>query len=243
MSNAPENWLLTKLSEAERRPFLQKLESIVLPIHRVLYRPEQEPFYVHFLTSGIASIVTNMEDGQVSEGGLIGCEGMPESLHLLGPGLIRTSCFMRVAGTGLRMRFKVFQEHMRQVPELRDSVLAFVQYQSLIVCQIAACNRLHELEARLACWLLMVNDRTDEQELPFSHQVLAEMLGSRRSTITVVAAKLQSKRIIEYGRGTVRILDRYKLESVACECYPITQALLSRLHEYQKQPILNARLR
>ena len=141
------------------------------------------------------------------------------------------------------MRFKVFQEHMRQHPELRDSVLAFVQYQGLIVCQVAACNRLHELEARLACWLLMVNDRTHDQELPFSHQVLGEMLGSRRSTITGIAGELQSKSIIEYVRGRVRILDRHKLKSVACECYPITKALLSRLHEYKMQPSLDAHLR
>lgn len=236
MGNAPINVLLDKLPLAERRPLLSLFEPVALPLRHVLYQPEQEPPYVHFLTSGMASIVTNMEDGQISECGLVGCEGMPESLHLIGPALVHTSCFMQIRGTALRMRFKAFQEQMLRLPTLRGSVLAFVQYQSLVLGQVAACNRLHNVEARLARWLLMVSDRTDEHELPLSQEFLAQMLGSQRSTITNAAGKLQSEGAIEYSRGTVCILDRLKLEGVACECYNVTATILRRFREYQAQP-------
>jgi CRP-like cAMP-binding protein len=236
MSQAPVNLLLSRLPDAERKTILPMLKAVVLPLRHVLYEPEQEPPYIHFLTAGMASIVTNMEDGVVSEGGLVGQEGIPESLHLLGPGLVQTRCFMQIAGTGLRMRFHDFEEQLLHLPALRSQVLAFIQYQYLILGQVAACNRLHEVEGRLARWLLMVDDRTHEDQLPLTHEFLAQMLGTRRTTVTHVAGTLQSQSIIDYSRGHVRILDRDKLKALACECYQITDSILRRFRELRLKP-------
>ena len=226
MQEAPTNLLLSKLPDSERKPLMRVLEPVALPLRKVLYEPEQAPPYIHFLTSGMASIVTNMEEGETSEGGIVGREGMPESLHLLGPGLVQTSCFMQIAGTGLRIRFDEFHQQLQRYPALRRCVLAFVQYQSFVLGQVAACNRLHEIEQRLARWLLMVDDRTDEKQLALTQEFLSEMLGSRRSTITLVAGCLQRDGVIDYSRGSVRILSRPKLEKLACECYRITDNTL-----------------
>jgi CRP-like cAMP-binding protein len=236
MSQAPVNLLLARIPEAERRTLLPMLKAVSLPLRHVLYEPEKEPPYIHFLTAGMASIVTNMEDGVVSEGGLVGQEGIPESLHLLGPGLVQTSCFMQIPGTGLRMRFRDFQEQLLHLPALRGQVLAFIQYQYFILGQVAACNRLHEVEARLARWLLMVDDRTDQEQLPLTQEFLSQMLGTRRSTVTLVAGTLQHRGIIDYSRGHVRLLDRTKLKALACECYQITDDMLQRFRGLRLEP-------
>ena len=124
MNKAPVNLLLGRLPDVERRMLLPLLKAVTLPLRQSLYEPEKEPPYVHFLTSGMASIVTNMENGVVSEGGIVGLEGIPESLHLLGPGLVQTSCFMQIGGTALRMRFRDFQAQFLHLPMLRAQVLA-----------------------------------------------------------------------------------------------------------------------
>jgi len=211
------------------------LEPVALPLRHVLYEPEEEPPYVHFLTSGMASIVTKMENGEISEGGIVGHEGMAESLHTLGPGLVQTRCFMQIAGTGLRMPFKEFQDQFFRFPALRRQILAFVQYQSFVLGQVAACNRLHEVTGRLARWLLMADDRTHEEHLPLSQEFLAEMLGARRTTITLTEKILQDSGMIDYSRGAVRILDREKLKGVACECYRITDNMLQRFRDSEAQ--------
>jgi CRP-like cAMP-binding protein len=154
---------------------------------------------------------------------------LPEALHLLGPALIQTNCFMQIAGTGLRMRFKDFEQLFQRDEAVRRPVLRYVQFQNLVLSQIAACNRLHEVEERLARWLLMVSDRIGDSELRLTQEFLSQMLGARRSTVTLVAGTLQRGGLIEYSRGDVKILDRDKLESAACECYRITQDALKRL--------------
>ena len=228
MNVAPKNLLLTRLPDSVRTPLLKLLEPVALPLKKSLYKPEQPPLYVHFLTSGMASIVTRIGNGETSEVGLVGREGMPESLHLLGPGLVQTSCFMQLAGTGLRMRFNDFQDQLSRSETLRRIVWSFVQYQGIVLGQVAACNRLHDIEGRMARWLLMANDQTDEEQLPLTHEFLSEMLGARRSSITVAAGKLQDTGIIDYRRGHARILDRERLITLACECYQITSDTLQR---------------
>jgi hypothetical protein len=154
---------------------------------------------------------------------------MAEALHLLGPGHVQTNCFMQIAGTGLRMRFIDFEHIFRRDEAVRGTVLRYVQFQSLVLSQIAACNRLHEVEERLARWLLMVSDRIGDSELRLTQEFLSQMLGARRSTVTLVAGTLQRSGLIEYSRGEVKILDRAGLERAACECYRITYDAWQRL--------------
>ena len=138
---------------------------------------------------------------------------------------------MQLAGTASRIPLSHFREAFRSSEEIRDGVLEFVQHQSLSVSQIAACNRLHGAEERLARWLLMVRDRTESDTLTLTQEFLAEMLGAQRTTVTMVAGTLQDSGLIEYRRGHVRIVSRENLEDAACDCYQITKRLHGSLYK------------
>ncbi len=174
--------------------------------------PIKAPKYIHFVTSGIVSIVTMMSNGEGVEVGLVGREGVPEAVHLLGPGLGVTECFVQVEATGLRMDFKRFFDEFFSQEAVRSVMLRYVQYHTLLTGQIAACNRLHEVEERLARWLLMVHDRTGTASFGLTQEFLAEMIGSRRSTVTLAAGLFKRSGIIEYRRGEITVLDRQALE-------------------------------
>jgi CRP-like cAMP-binding protein len=114
-------------------------------------------------------------------------------------------------------------ERLEQAPELRLILNRFVLIQGLQIAQIAACNRLHEIEQRLARWLLMCQDRVNSEYLPVTHEFLAQMLGTGRPSVSLAAGILQKAGMIENARGSVKILHRPELESAACECYRAIQ--------------------
>ena len=172
-----------------------------------------------------------MTEGSAVEVGIVGRDGFPESLHLLGPELGHSRCFMQVAGAGMRMDFDEFQQEFLKNSILHERVLRYVQYGTLVLGQLAACNRLHEVEERLARWLLMVQDKVEEPSLRLTQEFLAQMLGSRRSTVTVVAGTLQRAGLITYRRGNVQIVQRESLEKAACECYAISHKFLRNLYK------------
>ncbi len=233
MNQAPTNLLLTMLPSEQRAQLMRMLEPVAMPVRTVLFEPERVPHYAHFLTSGLASIVTYMKEGEAAEVGLVGHEGVPEALHLLGPAMVQTNCFMQIAGTGLRMRFKDLDALFQRDETLRRALLRFVQFQNVVISQIAACNRLHEIEERLSRWLLMVSDRIGDSQLNLTQEFLSQMLGARRSTVTLVAGSLQRSGLIEYSRGVIKILDRQGLEDTSCECNRISRDALDQL----RQPI------
>ena len=171
-----------------------------------------------------------MSGGSAVEVGLLGREGIPGSIFLLGSQTGLTRGIIQVGGTGLRMRFKQFQQEYLSRPQLQRRVLELVQHDSLVLAQLSACNRLHEVEERMARWLLMVADRLDKPELPLTQEFLSEMLGTRRSTVTMTAGAMQRSGLIRYDRGRIRILDRKALEDTACECYPVVRNLFQNLY-------------
>ena len=225
------NLLLEKLPSESRTRLLAQSEAVPLPVRTPIFGPGEVPRYVHLLTSGIASVVTPLSGGEVVEIALVGREGFPEALHLLGPSMAVTRCFMQVPGSGIRIDYQRFQQEFYRDESIRRVVLRNVQFSASTLGQIAACNRLHNVEERLARWLLMVADRVGEDRIRLTHEFLAEMIGSRRTTVTLVARTLQRGGLIEYRRGDIRILDREGLEDVACECYAITRKLLVSLYK------------
>jgi CRP-like cAMP-binding protein len=225
------NRLLESLSPGTKAELLKFLEPVPMPIKTPVFEAGETPRYVHFLTSGVSSVVTVMGGGDGVEVGLTGREGLLQGIHLLGPARGDTRGFIQVPATGLRMDFKRFVQEFRRNPDLNSAVLRFVQYESLIMGQLAACNRLHEIEERLARWLLMVADKTGTLKLELTQEFLSEMLGARRSSVTIAASSLQRSGFIEYRRGHIDILDRERLKDAACECYPITRRLLDNLYE------------
>lgn len=231
MAAPVSNLLLESLPSGYRERLCAQMEAIALPAETALYEPEETPEYAHFMTSGMASIVAFMSDGVGAEVGIVDREGLVEGLHLLGPAFVPTRGFMQIEGTALRMRFADLRKEFAAAEALRKLVLGFVQCQTTTLGQMAACNRLHEVEERLARWLLMVSDRVGDDVLSLTQEFLAQMLGTRRSSVTLAARSLQDEGLIEYHRGRVRIADRAGLENAACECYPVTRRLLTRLYQ------------
>jgi CRP-like cAMP-binding protein len=112
---------------------------------------------------------------------------------------------------------------LRQCPKLERSLQQFSQIQAAQVTQIAACNRLHEVNERLARWLLMSADRIESNSVPLTQELIGQMLGTRRSSVTVAAGMLQKAGLIAHSRGETKIVDRRGLEEAACDCYGIMQ--------------------
>jgi len=219
MLDQPSNLLLNSLSPKTRSVLLARTRPVTLPAREVLYEPDDSPKFAHFMTGGIASIVGMMSSGASAEVGIWGKEGVVECFHLLGHARIPTRCFMQVEGTALRMPFKELQKEFHENEELHECILQSVQSQGAILGQLAACNRLHEAEERLARWFLMVRDRIESDTFYLTQEFLAVMLGSRRTTVTAAAGLLQRKGLIRYSRGRIHIVDPAGLEKEACECY------------------------
>jgi CRP-like cAMP-binding protein len=226
------NLLLNSLSAKSRDRLLAHTTAIPLPLRAVLYEPEEQPRYGYFLTSGVASVVATVEEGGSAEVGMIGSEGIVGSLQLLGPAAVPTQCFMQAEGTALRIPFTELRKAFHESGEIHERILEFVQSQALSASQISGCHRLHGAEERLARWLLMVRDRIKSDALGLTQEFLGQMLGARRTTVTLVAGALQQSGIIEYSRGHVHVLNPESLESAACSCYPILRDLARNLYTY-----------
>src|SRR5271170_3191198 len=231
MPSPPENLLLSSLRPEQRKLLLARVSEVDLPLRTALYEAEETPKYAYFMTSGLASVVTTMNEGGTAEVGVIGNEGLVGSMHLLGPAPVPTRCFMQLKGSALRIALPELREAFRSSEEIRDRILEFVQEQALSVSQIAGCNRLHGAEERLARWLLMVQDRTESDVMNLTQEFLAEMLGAQRTTVTLVAGILQESGLIEYRRSHVRVVNRENLEHAACDCYQVTKRLYAGLYK------------
>jgi CRP-like cAMP-binding protein len=226
----PSNLLLSALSPNYRASLLARMRTVTLNPREILYEADETPKYGHFLTSGVASIVISMSNGATTEVGLWGREGLAESFHLLGNARIPMRCIVQAESTALRIPFNELQKEFHDNEELRDCVLQGVQSQSSILGQLAGCNRLHEAEARLARWLLMVRDRTESDTFFITQEFLAVMLGARRTTVTAAAGALQRRGLIKYTRGRIHIADPETLETVACECYTTVRSLYASFY-------------
>lgn len=231
MPEPPSNSLLMALPFRYRAYLMSRMKPVSLGIKDVLYEPDETPKYAHFLTSGVASIVTPMANGSSAEVGIWGKEGLVECFHLLGTAPMPARCFIQVEGTALRMPFKDIQREFQDSQELRDCVLQCAQTQIYMLKQVAACNRLHEAEERLARWFLMVRDRVESDTFYMTQEFLANVLGSRRTTVTAAAGELQKKGIIRYSRGRIHLVDPERLEQVSCECYNTIRRLYAHSYE------------
>jgi CRP-like cAMP-binding protein len=226
-----DNFLLSALTPENRTLLVSRSTPVSLPLRMVLYEANEMPSHAYFLTTGLASIVTTMLDGATAEVSFIGHEGVVGAFHLLGPSEVPTNCFMQMEGTGLKIWMSDLKDLFETSEEIREKVLEAVQEQALTIGQIAACNRLHESQERLARWLLMARDRTQSDVLNITQEFLAEMLGAQRTTVTMVAGALQRSGFIEYRRGQIKILDRKSLEMAACDCYKVIKGLYDGLYK------------
>lgn len=225
------NLLLDALSSELRLTILSFCRLVELPLRTLLHEQGEMPAHVYFLSSGIASIVVTMAEGGSAEVGLIGREGLIGAMQLLGPTPTPAQAFIQMEGTALRMRLEDLRAMFLTSSELRTRILEFVQQQNVTLEQIAACNKLHEAEQRLARWLLMSRDRADQDTMTMTQEFMADMLGTRRTTVTLVASSLQDRGLISYRRGKVTIVSRENLEKAACDCYHVCNEALRSLYK------------
>ncbi len=230
MSAPRSNLLLEALLPESRERILSHAKEVSLPLRTMLQEQEQAPKFAYFMTSGMASVVVNLPEGGAAEVALIGREGLVGNLALLGPSLASTVCFIQLTGTAYQLRFSELHKIFLDTEDVRTRVMHCAQVQALTTSQLAACNTLHEAEARLARWLLMVRDRTQDDYLPLTQEFLAEMLGTRRTTVSLAAGTLHRAGLIDYKRGKVTIKSATDLENVACDCYPVARRLFDGLY-------------
>jgi CRP-like cAMP-binding protein len=226
-----DNLLLETLPQPYRNSICSRLEEVTLPAGTVLYEAEEVPRYAWFITSGLASKMVSMSDGRSAEIGVWGREGVVPCFHLLGgPAHGPSRCVVQMEMKALRMSFPEMQKEMQRSEPLRQLVLRCVQRRDMILSQFAACNRLHDAEQRLARWLLTAHDLTGTNSISLSQGFLADILGARRTTVTLAAGALRRRKLISYRRGHIQILDHEKLRNAACECYQTVRNLFENFY-------------
>jgi CRP-like cAMP-binding protein len=199
------------------------LTYVDLPHHLSLHEPTQKIEFVYFPNQGMVSQVVVTKDGRTVEVGVVGNEGYVGAG--LAVGLSRSSVreVIQIAGDGFRMMGNALERILRSAPQLQTILSRHSGLQAMQVAQTAACNRLHDIQQRLSRWLLMTQDRVNLGLLPITHDFIATMMGTDRSTVSMAASVLQKKGIIDYARGAVKVINRRKLQNSACECYEVIQ--------------------
>ena len=204
------------------RPYL---EFLILPHLRILHEPNEPLQSAYFLNSGLISLMIETREGKTVEVGTVGNEGVVGLELAVGLTTSPLREVVQIAGDGFSVKAGALESALHASPCFREILSQYTVLQSLQVGQTAACNRLHNVEQRFARWLLTLQARSDSDSLVITHDFLAAMLGTDRPSVSLAAGNFQRRQVIEYKRGTVRILNHRKLEKLACECYEIIQQL------------------
>ena len=213
------NALLTSIPENEYRILRPMLEFVPLQTQQVLQEAGENIEHLVLLSSGLVSLLVVTSDARSVEVGMVGKDGCVGGALVAGVRTASQRALVQIPGEGFRIKADEFINVLSQCPEFRFLLHRYLLLQSLQVGQLAACNRLHEVDERLARWLLMSHDRADGNAFPITHDQLARMLGSGRPSVTVAAGGLQRAGVIEYKRGQLKVVNREGLEHAACECY------------------------
>jgi CRP-like cAMP-binding protein len=233
-ASRPDNYILANLPEREYAQLSKSLVRVDLPIGFQFTAPGDHTDYIYFPTAGVVSTTAVTGAGEIVEIGMTGGDGLVGVLALLGQPEAVHSVVMQIAGAGLRTKVSVAQELLASHGRFTELFYENVSLQMLQMGQSALCNRLHEVKARLARWLLTASDRNRSEQLGLTQEFLSQMLGSRRSTVTVMAGELQREGLIEYSRGKILITNREDLEHVSCECYKIVSSAYRRVLQGDK---------
>jgi CRP-like cAMP-binding protein len=224
------NHLLAVLGPEERERLLRSAKSEGFAAHQVLYAPGREITHVYFPVGGMVSVVVKMTDAAAVEVVTIGNEGVVGIPVILGVTSTPTmEALWQIPGRALRIPAGVLREELRRTASLSRLLLRYAEAVMVQVAQHVACNRSHSMEQRCARWLLRTHDRVEGDEFPLTQQFLAQMLGVRRATVTIVAGALHKAGLIDYSRGRIRIVDRRGLEGAACECYDVVRRVMKRV--------------
>lgn len=210
-----------------------RLNSNLLPtmlaLGDVIYEPGARQQYVYFPAGAVVSFLNTTSNGATAAVGMAGDDGFVGIALLLGGGTTLDRAIVQIAGKAIKMPARILQEEFGRGGFLQRLLLRYTQSFLTQLAQTAVCNRLHPVEKRLCRWLLLSHDRAHSNRLPLTQEFISNMLGSRRESVTIAAARLQDAGLIHYSRGTITILDRMRLESAACECYRTLRGECERL--------------
>jgi len=215
------NLILLSISGSDYSSLRPHLEYVSLPNHLVIHEAGGKLDFAYFPNRGLISLVVVMKDGKTVEAGIVGNEGFTGTLAAVGLNRSPLQGVVQITGDGFRVEVGALQNTLASAPHLQLMLSRYAAIRGMQVAQTAACNRLHDIEQRLARWLLMTQDRVDSGSLRITHDFLATMLGTDRPSVSSAAGVLQKKKLIEYTRGAVKIVNRKKLEDSACECYRV----------------------
>ncbi|HEY7616076.1 MAG TPA: Crp/Fnr family transcriptional regulator [Terriglobales bacterium] len=204
---------------------MRHLEVVELRKRQVLQEPSSSLEYGYFLNRGLVSRVIELEDGKSLEVGVIGKESFLGAPGLMGIRDTHSRAIVQGPAQAFRISLEEFAELIPAMPHVHLLMARSTSLYNLQVGQIAACTRFHQIEQRLARWLLVVARKSGTENLAFTQEFLAAILGVGRPSVTLAAGALQKSGLIRYGRGSVTILDRRGLESAACECYRVLMQL------------------
>jgi CRP-like cAMP-binding protein len=223
-SNWPRNRLLLALPSRNLKRLMPDLERIACPRELILLDADSPLDHVYFPDIGVISVLAVYSDGNIIEMATIGREGFAGMQAIFGSKNSSVQLLVQIPGSAAKMPRAAFMRAMQSMPSFRGLMYAYVQAFLEQVMVSVACNGAHSLKQRLARWLLMMRDRTDDDTLPITQSLLAEMLGVQRPTITNTARELELAGLIERGRRQVTLLDRQGLAKVSCECYQLVRA-------------------
>jgi CRP-like cAMP-binding protein len=210
--------LLAALPVKERERLLPNLKRVSLSLGDVLYDADERIRYVYFPTSGAVSLLCAI-DGASIEVGTVGREGMAGISVFLGVDASPNRALVQVAGEALRVKVKEFREAAEQNGRFH-SLLHLYTYALMTQMSLSvACNRFHNVEKRLARWLLMMHDRAQVNEFKFTQELISRMIGTHRPHVSTAVGNLHNAGLIHNGRGSINILDRQGLLQIACDCY------------------------
>jgi CRP-like cAMP-binding protein len=216
-----DNHLLAAMSPETLALMGRDLRQITLTQGAAVYEPGDAFDEIYFPQTGMISLLIVTKDGGSIETATVGREGAVGLHRALGARRSFTRATAQVGGRFSVIRAAQFAPIVRDNPALRDLIARYTEVLWAEAQQLAACNAVHDASSRLCRWLLQSADRTGSDRLTLTQEFLAQMLGVRRTTVTLLAQSIQKKGFIKYSRGNIAILDRRGLETFACECYGV----------------------
>ena len=218
------NRLLDTLPKNEYLRLLPKLKTVSLVFGDVLYEPGDVIKYVYFPNDSIISLISELSETSWLEVGMVGNEGLVGLAVFMDVSFSSTRAVVQGSGTAMRMSSTAVRTEANRLGSLHRLLHRYSHSLLTQVSQSSACNRFHLVEARLARWLLMTNDRLGVVKFPLTQEFLSNMLGVRREGVSKAAGALQAAKLIHYSRGRITLLNRRGLEAKSCDCYAIIKA-------------------
>jgi len=239
----PDNYLLELLS-ADVRGRLG-LVPVQLHARQVLHEPGMPVLHAYFPVSAVISLISTMTSGSSAEVALIGREGMVGLAGVFGTLESPTTAVVQIPGMALKAPIAELRTARLQIPSVRTMLDRYTEARLIQTAQTAACNGLHSVEARLARWLLAIDDRIDGDQFRLPQELMAQMLGIQRPTVSVAMQRFQHAKAIAYEGQSIVVADRSALERMACECYAVLRREFERLRraavdDMDEQPTANS---